>query len=172
VIRVRPARRGDAAAIGALHVESWRDAYAGILPDAALLRMSAKGEGEKWAHVLASGETVLIAEIDDRLVGFGSCGAARRSVLDYAGEVYTLYVDPDHHGQGIGRRLLRAMFAALERMGHPSALVWVLQSNPSRYFYEAMGGRRVADRKERLWGADLPQAAYGWQSLAVPCSPK
>jgi len=172
VIRVRAAQRGDAAAIGALHVESWRDAYAGILPDTVLLRLSAKAEGEKWAHVLACGETVLIAETSERLVGFGSCGAARGTALDYAGEVYTLYVHPDYHGQGIGRRLLHEMFVALGRMGHRSAVVWVLQSNPSRYFYEAMGGKRVADRQERLWGADLPQAAYGWQSLAVPCSPK
>lgn len=170
--RVRRARRGDAAAIGALHVESWRDAYAGILPDTVLLRMSASAEGQKWAHVLAHGETVLIAESGGRTVGFGSCGAARGTALDYAGEVYTLYVHPDYHGEGIGRRLLQEMFVALRRMGHRSAVIWVLQSNPSRYFYEAMGGTRVADRRERLWGADLPQVAYGWRSLAVPCSPK
>ncbi|MDH3700635.1 MAG: GNAT family N-acetyltransferase [Alphaproteobacteria bacterium] len=172
MIRVRTARRGDAAAIGALHVESWRDAYAGILPDAVLLRMSAKVESGKWAHVLACGEAVLVAEAGDRLVGFGSCGAARGKALDYAGEVYTLYVHPDFHGQGIGRRLLRELFAALGDMGHHSAVIWVLRSNPSRYFYEAMGGKRVADRQEHLWGADLPQAAYGWQFLGVPCSAK
>ncbi len=172
MIRVRAARRGDAAAIGALHVECWRDAYAGILPDTVLLRMSAIAEGQKWAHVLAGGETVLVAKVGDQLAGFGSCGAARVAVRGYAGEVYTLYVHPDHHGQGIGRQLLYAMFAELKGMGHRSAIIWVLQSNPSRYFYEAMGGRRVADRQERLWGADLPQAAYGWLFLGAPCSPK
>ena len=45
------------------------------------------------------------------------------------------------------------------------ALIWVLSLNPSRYFYEAMGGCTVAERMSRLWGADLPQTAYGWSDL-------
>ena len=30
---IRPARAADAAAIGRIHVETWRDTYAGMLPD-------------------------------------------------------------------------------------------------------------------------------------------
>jgi hypothetical protein len=42
----------------------------------------------------------------------------------------------------------------------------VLAQNPSRFFYEAMGGRRVGERMESLWGLELPEIAYGWPDLA------
>lgn len=171
MIRIRAAGRADAQAIGKVHVETWRDAYAGILPDRVLLKMSADVEGGRWVRALERRARVLVAEdAHGRIVGFGSCGRARGSALSFAGEVYTLYVLPDCQGVGIGRRLLGALFDTLEKTGHGSALIWVLQENPSRFFYEAMGGRYVADREERLWGTVVTEAAYGWDSLSIPCS--
>src|SRR3546814_2185047 len=71
----------------------------------------------------------------------------------------SLYVQPDHQGQGIGRRLLNGLFQALRKQRYDSATIWVLDANPSRYFYEAMGGRPVAERDEALWGVVMHEAA-------------
>jgi hypothetical protein len=49
--------------------------------------------------------------------------------------------------------------------GSSSAVIWVLAGNPARFFYERMGGRRVAEREEALWNVVLPEAAYGWDDL-------
>ena len=171
MIRIRAARRGDTKAIGRIQVETWRDAYAGLLPDKVLLRMSADIEGGRWVRVIEREESVVVAEDSKAgVVGFGSGGPSRVRTLPYDGEVYTLYVAPGYQGMGTGRRLLRALFAELGRVGHTSALIWVLKANQSRFFYEAMGGRDVADRTERLWGAALDESAYGWDELTVPCS--
>ena len=169
--RIRAAGRADAWAVGNVHVETWRDTYAGVLPDRMLLKMSADVEGGRWVRALGRRVRVLVVE-DDRgeIVGFGSCGRARGSSLPSAGEVYTLYILPDFQGAGLGRRLLGALFDTLERAGYGSALIWVLRENPSRYFYEAMGGRYVADREESLWGAPATEVAYGWDTLSPPCS--
>ena len=43
-------------------------------------------------------------------------------------------------------------YSSLTQKGYRSALVWVLADNPARYFYQAMGGRVVAERDEALWG--------------------
>ena len=171
--RIRAARREDGVAIGRVHVESWRDTYAGVLPDSMLVRMTAEAEGRKWVGAIGGNDTVLVAETEDGdIVGFGNCGAARPFGLSFTGEVYTIYVLPDYQGTGLGGRLLRALFDELVAAGHRSAVIWVLEANPSRFFYEAMGGRRVAERAERLWGVTLPQAAYGWDTLPPPCSPR
>lgn len=172
MIRVRPARRADAAAIGRIHVETWRDAYAGLLPDARLLRLSPSIEAERWRAAIEGPGAVLVAEEDGQVIGFGSCGRSRLRKLPYDGEVYTLYVAPEQHGRGAGRMLLAALFRALETAGCTSALIWVLKGNPSRFFYEAMGGRHVADRDEPMWGRTMAEIAYGWESLTVPCSPR
>ena len=173
MIRVRLAKRADGAAIGRVHVETWRDTYAGVLPDWMLVRMTAEAEGRKWINAIGGRDIVLVAETDaGEIVGFGNCGPARPFGLPFTGEVYTLYVLPDFQGAGLGGRLLRALFGKLTGAGHRSAVIWVLEANPSRFFYEAMGGRRVAERAERLWGVTLPQAAYGWNELPPPCSPR
>ena len=78
------------------------------------------------------------------------------------GEVYTLYVSPDFQGRGFGSNLMASMFGALARDGRKSVIVWVLRDNPSKYFYEAIGGRKIAERDERLWGESIPQIAYAW----------
>jgi len=171
VIRTRPARRADIAAIGRIHVETWRDAYAGLLPDNGLLRLSPEIEAERWAAALGRDEIVLVAEDPaEGVIGFGSGGRCRLRGLPYDGEVYTLYVAPGHHGRGAGRALLQALFRALEGAGYKSALIWVLKDNQSRYFYEAMGGRHVADRDEPMWGTVVKESAYGWDRLTAPCS--
>ncbi len=171
MIRIRAAKRGDTKAIGRIQVDTWRDAYAGLLPDKVLLRMSAEIEGGRWVRVIERKEAVVVAEDSKAgVVGFGSCGPSRLGALPFEGEVYTLYVAPGFQGKGIGRRLLRTLFVELELAGMKSALIWVLKANQSRFFYEAMGGRHVADRDERLWGSVVAESAYGWNELAVPCS--
>lgn len=177
---IRPARRSDVDAISRVYVETWRSAYAGLLPDRLLLDLSRRRQRQVWSSaVCALGGCEHVAVADDTeagVVGFGSAGPSRAE-LPYRGEVYTLYVLPDHQGRGLGRGLLAGLYAEFLAEGTDSALVWVLAANPARFFYEAMGGRRVAAREEVLWGARVPEVAYGWSSLAAatrpggPCSP-
>ena len=104
-------------------------------------------------------------EASGAIVGFGSCGPNRGDRL-FAGEVFTLYVAPDWQNQGIGRRLLIALFRRLVAAGRASAIVWVLRDNPSRFFYERLGApsgepqaarrRRLGGRSHRLWLARPP----------------
>ena len=170
---IRQAHLADASAIADVHVETWRNTYAGILPDSYLVDMSPKNHASLWTRLLRrepASELILVA--DDAaagIVGFVSAGHARKAGLPrrspYDAEIYTLYVTPDHQGTGLGRALLNATFAGLVRRDHRAAVVWVLEANPARFFYEAMGGRIVAERTERFAGATLSEQAYGWDKL-------
>ena len=172
---IRTATAADAAGIARVHVETWRDAYAGLIPNDVLLKMSQRDHVAMWSAELARGrETNMVVVADDAgdgVVGFGSCGRARGVDLPYAGEVYTLYVHPDFQSMGVGRRLLGALFHGLLENGSGSALVWVLSGNPARFFYAAMGGRQIAVRTERLWGTALDEMAYGWADLGQAVGP-
>ncbi|MCH8155639.1 MAG: GNAT family N-acetyltransferase [Proteobacteria bacterium] len=171
-VGLRPARPADAPAIAGIHIETWRAAYAGIVPDAYLVAMTESKQTLQWNNTIRSAvapEVVLVAESSDlpggRVVGFGSCGRARKR--RGTGEVFTLYVAPDWQGRGIGRRLLHGLLAKLKAGGLNEALVWVLSDNPARFFYEAMGARRAAERQERFAGVHLDEAAYAWGDLAA-----
>jgi len=171
MVTIRRARLGDAAAIARVEIETWRETYAGVLPDKALLGMSERRKTATWRAAIAgskSGARVLVAECSgEGVVGFGSCGPARPSSLRHDGEVFTLYLLPDFQGRGVGRALLGALFASLAGAGMHSALIWVLDVNPSRFFYQAMGGAPVARRNEHLWGTAVRAMAYGWDDLAA-----
>ncbi|HWB50711.1 MAG TPA: GNAT family N-acetyltransferase [Stellaceae bacterium] len=97
-------------------------------------------------------------------VGFGSCGASRGEP-GFTGEVFTLYVAPDWQDQGIGRGLLLAMFRRLVAQNHHSAIIWVLRDNPSRFFYQRLGGKEVRRKLLPFNGAQVAAAGYGWADL-------
>ena len=168
--RIREAGHDDAEGIARVQVDSWQSAYPGLVPDTVLVSMSPKRQSDQWARAIDHPRVrhaVLVATVAGGVVGFGSCGPARDPSLGYGGEVYTLYVHPDHQDRGLGRALLRGLFDRLLARAMDSAMVWVLADNPSRFFYETMGGTRVAERDENMWGTVLGEAAYGWSDLRV-----
>lgn len=169
--RIRRAVPGDARGIARAHVETWRSAYAGILPDRVVVQMSVDDKAAAWRQLIQrqdAVDAVIVAEIDDgTIVGFASCGpAGPESMPDYDGEVHTLYVLPDWQEQGIGRALLCGCLRVLGAAEIAAAYLWVLADNPSRFFYQAMGGKRIGERDERLWGTTVHEVAYGWPDLS------
>ncbi len=178
MIRIRRASRSDAAAIARVHVETWQSAYAGLLPDSMLVGMSDVRQAAWWTRLLADpGEArgVFVADDQDMgVVGFGSCGLVRDKPegLDgreiRVGEVYTLYVEPDFQNMGLGRRLLDALFRQLRADGFDTAVLWMLADNPTRFFYEGLGGQQVGERTDTFAGADVDEVAYAWRDLEAP----
>ncbi len=175
-ITIRRARIEDAAAIAHVHVESWRSTYAGMLPEDMLVRLSSAAHEQRWwRRVLGRFRRrhfVYVAEhADDGVVGFISGGPSRDRHLREDGEVYALYLLDEYHGEGTGRALFVKLAARLKRECGPSLLVWVLSNNPSRFFYEAMGGRRVATRDERMGEVSVTECAYGWADTGELVTP-
>ena len=84
------------------------------------------------------------------------------------GEVYTLYVEPDFQNLGLGRRLLDAMFRQLRADGFDTAVLWMLARNPTRFFYEGLGGDLVGHRSDRMGGEPVEEVAYAWRDLDAP----
>ena len=169
-LSVRTARPEDAADLARIYIESWQDTYAGVISHALLGAMSHKGHTARWRTTIRSmGSTgaVLVAE-DARYGAIGLCslGVARDRGLGFEGEVYTLYVDPAFLGCGAGRALLGGAFDAFKERRLRSCLIWAHARNNACFFYEAMGGRRVAIRTTRLMGELTPEIGFGWKRLA------
>jgi GNAT superfamily N-acetyltransferase len=167
MISVRRARMADAAAIGAVHVAAWRSTYPGILPDAYLSRMSPIRQARYYESAIAGGACVYVAAPPaggPRLIGFTTAGRARVAGLG-DGEIETLYVLDDWREQGIGRRLLHAAAKDLAARGCRSAFLWVLRDNPSRFFYQHLGGHPSAQGETTVAGVNVPQLAYSWDPI-------
>jgi ribosomal protein S18 acetylase RimI-like enzyme len=147
VLTVRPATIDDAYAIARLHVQAWQRAYAGILPDETLATLDVDARATRWRENLGrrEGAETRVALHGHHLRGFASFGPYRLA-QDRAnpdpryGEVYAIYVDPEHFGAGTGRVLMDAAVAGLAGRGWAEIRLWVLEANlRARRFYERYG---------------------------------
>jgi ribosomal protein S18 acetylase RimI-like enzyme len=164
---IRRARASDAAAIAHVQIEGWRSTYRGIVDDEFLDSMSHEERTEQWLEHLeqATNETFVAADEDGQVIAFASCGRERSGRGDYEGELLAIYILPERRRRGLGRRLVAQAARAFFEKGTNSMLVWVLSDNPSRRFYESLGGRFVAEQPLEIGKQMLTEVAYGWDDL-------
>jgi ribosomal protein S18 acetylase RimI-like enzyme len=171
-LSVRTARPEDAAELARIYIDSWQDTYAGVISHTLLTAMSHKNHTARWLSAVKNAErsscAVLVADDSQHgVVGLCSLGTARDGGIGFEGEVYTLYVDPAFMGRGAGRALLSGAFDTFKARRMRSCLIWAHAKNNACFFYEAMGGRRVAMRTTRLMGELTPEIGFGWKRLVA-----
>jgi GNAT superfamily N-acetyltransferase len=171
MVHVRDAKVADAAVVARVHVDSWKTAYQGLIPEAVLSRLSYEERASKWADILSSpkpGEFTLIAAADlDEIIGFANAGPERQGLTDFPGELYALYLLSSYRGQGLGTRLFASVAARLRQAGVSGMVVWVLEHNPYRRFYAKMGGQLCSRGRHVIGGQDYATVAYGWKDLTA-----
>jgi len=161
---VRPAVASDVDEIVRLQAVTWRTAYAGLLPPAALEMVGGQAARQAWAAAVAAGEgsRVLVATEGQWTVGF--CAASTGAAPQW-GEIAALVVEPRWGRRGHGGRLLAAAAAGLVEHGARYGLAWVAEADEAtRRFYASLrwgpdGQVRVLDtgagelRELRLTGS-------------------
>jgi ribosomal protein S18 acetylase RimI-like enzyme len=155
-----------------MHVESWRETYPGLVPQAMLSSLSVPARTAAWSRILGEPSRatgVFVADLGGRIVGFGSCGPQRAEALKakgFDGEISAIYVLKAFQRLGLGSRLLFAMTSSLAESGFKAASLWVLRDNaPARRFYERYGGEVIAEREDVRPEGVLLEVAYGWPEL-------
>jgi GNAT superfamily N-acetyltransferase len=168
-MKIRLAKADDATAISIVHIDSWRSSYRGIVPDQVLDGLDYVRNGIRWRDMLANlGEMkcFFVAENDDgRIVGFAIGGPNREENTGYNGELYAIYLQKGFQGQGIGKMLVSKVAEWLALHKYSSMLVWVLEKNPAKYFYEALGALPVGRKRIIIGDAPLDELSYGWPDL-------
>jgi L-amino acid N-acyltransferase YncA len=133
-VSVRSARTGDVAEITRIQVETWHIAYGSILPAEVLDSLSADDAEQAWAIAVATPPTprhhVLVAQEQDRLVGFAAIGPTdelEETDPDPAAttELGPLLVEPRWGRRGHGSRLLAAAVDHARADGMTRAIAWV-----------------------------------------------
>lgn len=166
---VRPAKVSDADAIGVLHVQVWRETYAGLMPADLLQSLSPVQRAEMWRGWLTRGTPgAHVCEEGQAVVGFGLCGAQRtRTLPNHRGEVYAINILRRAQGRGLGRALMRAMARSLEGRGlTPMTLLVLLENVSARQFYQRLGGRVIGEVVTNFGGARLREEVYAWDDLS------
>jgi len=148
-VTIRPATPQDAGAIARIHIASWREAYAGIVPDEYLASLDEDAREERWTAILSDEPSrTWIARVAQRTVGFASIGPSRDEDAEPGDlELYSIYLDPESWGRGVARDLMRTILSEVPETTPMS--LWVIADNGrAQHFYKRHGF--AADSIERL----------------------
>lgn len=168
---VRPARPQDVADIARIQLDTWRTAYARLLPADVLEGVTREQAEARWAEAVARPPSprhhVLVATEQRWTVGFVAFGPAGPDDAEGAfaqqadgdgggdhghdggpfdgrtGSVLTLLVEPRWGRRGHGSRLLAAAVDHLRSDGMDRAVTWLLdRDRASASFFESAGWER------------------------------
>jgi L-amino acid N-acyltransferase YncA len=162
---IRPADpMRDAAACAAIYapyVESTAISFEDAAPDAA--------EFAQRIEKYAATHQFLVAEAGGAVVGYAyACEWASRPAYRWSVET-SVYIDPAHRHEGIGRALYRELFGLLRAQGFRIAVAGVTLPNPASIgLHESLGFEPIGALRDVGWKmGDWRDVGY-WQLYLQP----
>jgi ribosomal protein S18 acetylase RimI-like enzyme len=160
-VTLRPATPSDASSLAALSIEVWIGTYLrhgvnGFFADYALAEFTAA----KLARLLADpAQSFTVSQNEDGIDGFIrlSLGHPAPAGIASPTEIATLYVQPRHHGKGIGRALLAGGLDIARASGAPSVWLAVNSENTAAIgFYLSQGFQNMGRTHFRIGAQQYP----------------
>lgn len=159
-VSVRIGWEDDAPAIADVQVQTWRRAYADLLPAEVLDQLDADAFAERWRDSLArpkdARHRVLVALDRATVTGFAATAPASDPDSDPVsdGEIAELAVRPDATGRGHGSRLLQACVDTLRADRFATSVMWLASTDDEcrRFLTSAGWAADGAHRELDLYG--------------------
>ncbi|WP_089606018.1 GNAT family N-acetyltransferase [Acinetobacter piscicola] len=157
---IRIAVANDAQQIAEIHVQSWKETYTGIIKPEVLNNLSVPKRLTLWQQIIPDPDHQLfVYEKNGRILGFLDGYLNPNSNI---AEIRAFYLLKNIQGEGVGR----AMFETFHQLVHPKQhsilRLEVINKNPSRYFYEKMGGKAVGEDDASDLGEGITEVFYQW----------
>ena len=175
MIQIRRATINDSGGIARVQVDSYQTAYAGILPPDYLAQFSYAEQAQDWYDWMMNRprDLIFVAQTETgEMVGYalGRPGLTKSPPFD--SELVAMHVRQTFQRQGIGRSLMAKMAEQLQERGCASLMLWVLENNPARSFYEQLGGQLIGRQETELAeGVSSVEVAYGWKNICELVTP-
>ena len=149
-MKIRRATPSDLHCIAAIHVESWKDAYADVLPAEFMAGQLDQDLAQHWRKIEIHAEDIVLVAEEGLPVGFVSVWCRPIPFID------NLHVRPAHRSKKIGSALMKAAAEELIKKDHKTAYLWVFESNENAIrFYERLGGTQKEQAMKDIFGYEV-----------------
>ncbi len=166
---IRRAGPADSEVITRVHAASWRTTYQGLVEDAFLDEFFDRGLDDRIAARRSQRHddlTWVAVTPANHVVGYLQTGPTRDlGFPEYPVELYAIYLVKGWQRLGVGRALVRPLAEAVHDSPNRGVLVWALEQNPARDFYESLGDQYLTAEPIRIGRLDFKKCAYGWTDL-------
>ena len=154
-VKIRKARNGDEKTLAHIQTESWKAAFADIIPADDLKKYTDITKAESmYENVLESRYAeISILEIDGKPHCIAAWSKARNPEFSDSAELICIHSLRDNWGKGCGALMINHIFNEIKNSGYNSALLWVFEKNTrARNFYEKHGFV-LTDNTQTTYGA-------------------
>lgn len=166
---IRKALPGDARGIAEVQVDSYRMSYAGLFPETYIERFSYEEQQQEWLALLKPNpEDVLMVAVsmEKNVIGYVLATAFPEIHLGYEAEIVALHVQKSYQRNGVGKSLLKNAIEELVEQECTSVMLWTLQGNPVRMWYERLQGKLIAEKCFQVEGWEIVEVAFGWEEIS------
>ena len=169
MINVCTASLADCAAIARIQVDSYRGAYASLMPAEYLDAFSYAEQEQDWKDWLqAERDLLLVAENDQgSIIGYALVQLVHGEERSFDCELVALHVNRAFHRQGAGRALMAEAARRMQAQGCHSFGLWVMDGNPAIAFYERLGGQMIGEHFFEIEELHLRrrEVGYVWERI-------
>ncbi len=172
---LRNANINDIEGLALASTNCLNEIYNNVLSEDALEGFTVTKAIKKWRNEFvdqtgdADKAILLIENESSNIVGYSVCGLAKAASKNFLGdsEIFSLYVEPDHQGYGLGKALMLANARWLISRGLFCGGIWVSESNElGRRFCEDLGAREDGVRVKSIAGQSINMIGFTWDDLS------
>ncbi|MBI3029832.1 MAG: N-acetyltransferase [Candidatus Rokubacteria bacterium] len=144
-INLRPATGKDSGAIATIYNQGIEDRIATLETN-----LRTPDERRQWLAARGPRHPVIVAESGDRVVGWGSLNAFNpRKAYDHVAD-FSVYVEREWRGKGVGSRLLARLVELAREVGYHKLVLSAFPWNAGGMaLYQKLGFRTVGIYKEQ-----------------------
>lgn len=162
-IIIRNVKKEDIPNVVDININGWKIAYKGIIDDDFLNSINREEKIEKIKKDYKE-NGFIVAELDKEVVGFCRYIDSNKFTQDISGidcELLALYVKPDFKYKGIGTKLFKFVTSEFKNKNKTKMILWCLKDNePSKMFYEKMGGEIVKEKIIKIGEKDYYEVGF------------
>lgn len=136
----------DAHDISYIGAYSWKETYLELVPKVYLenkLNNYANKIEKQKKIIQDKNNTIYIAKVDDKTVGFVSFGKSENEKYKEYGYVGALYLLKDYQKYGIGKHLFKIALESLKEQGYTKMMLECMSGNKTLDFYKKYLGEII-----------------------------
>ncbi|MDN5786852.1 MAG: GNAT family N-acetyltransferase [Pseudorhodobacter sp.] len=164
----RKAQRSDASSIAAISIEVWVGTYQkrGVSAAFADYVLGEFTTANTERLICDPSQFILVSENEEGIDGFIRISSESKAPVGGCSEIEisTFYVQPRHHGKGIGKGLLHAALQHLHGQGVAS--VWLTtnaENSPAIAFYLTNGFEKIGETHFRIGNGAYLNNVYSFR---------
>ncbi|MGH1470204.1 MAG: GNAT family N-acetyltransferase [Cellvibrionaceae bacterium] len=132
LVSIRDGVISDAEIVCAIRVKTWQKAYVEFMPESFLAHLDPSSQLKRLQQLIKERPnyfSLLIAELENKIIGFCISGTPRYSHQSNVIELQGLYVLPKYWGKGAGNQLIKQCIKEASEKEYKYIELWCIKGN-------------------------------------------